>query len=128
MLVSFCFFAVESTKSTNQRRGRATPTPAPASTRYRKSGLYLLYQLETTVLFFISLYQIFSAMGNMTQVRPGGGNVCSGCCRDDISMACCCRGPTASQPASQPQRATFTLRGVSQHALCTPVPDRPEHL
>ena len=37
--------------------------------RYRKSGLYLLYQLETTVLFFIALYQIFSAMGNMTQAR-----------------------------------------------------------
>eukprot|EP00752_Nemacystus_decipiens_P001585 g1546.t1 len=36
--------------------------------RYRKSGLYLLYQLETTVIFFIALYQIFSAMGNMTQL------------------------------------------------------------
>ncbi|CBN79697.1 hypothetical protein Esi_0388_0005 [Ectocarpus siliculosus] len=36
--------------------------------RYRKNGLYLLHQLETTVLFFIAVYQIFSAMGNMTQL------------------------------------------------------------
>ncbi|CAM9682798.1 unnamed protein product, partial [Ectocarpus sp. 8 AP-2014] len=35
---------------------------------YRKSGLYLLHQMETTVLFFIAVYQIFSAMGNMTQL------------------------------------------------------------
>ncbi|CAM9293643.1 unnamed protein product [Pylaiella littoralis] len=36
--------------------------------RYRKSGLYFIYQLETTVLFFIALYEIFAAMGNMTQL------------------------------------------------------------
>ncbi|CAN0516855.1 unnamed protein product, partial [Laminaria digitata] len=34
--------------------------------RYRKSGLYVLYQLETTVVFFIACYMIFSAMGNLT--------------------------------------------------------------
>lgn len=37
--------------------------------RYRKSGLYFVYQLETAVLFFLAVYMIFSSMGNMTQVR-----------------------------------------------------------
>lgn len=36
--------------------------------RYRKSGLYSLYQLETAVVFFLACYMIFSSMGNMTQV------------------------------------------------------------
>lgn len=35
--------------------------------RYRKGGLYMLYQLETVVIFFVSCYMIFSVMGNMTQ-------------------------------------------------------------
>lgn len=53
--------------------------------RYRKSGLYLVHQLETTVIFFIAVYQIFSAMGNMTQV--GGGDITG------VDVVVFCRGP-----------------------------------
>ena len=41
--------------------------------RYRKSGLYVIFQLQSIVLFFIACYMIFTAMGNMTQVCVGVG-------------------------------------------------------